>query len=124
MSDEGGGGAPRISIEPHPKRVVVRFAGRTVADTTRALALRERGHGPVIYVPREDADMGLLARTDRSTRCPFKGTAAYYSIEADGRRAEDAVWTYEDPIPEAAAIAGHLAFYPDRVDAIEERSIG
>lgn len=115
---------PRITIEPHPGRVVVRFAGRTVVDTTRALALRERGHGPVLYLPREDADMGLLVRTDHATRCPFKGAAAYYSIEAGGRRAENAVWTYEEPIPEAAAIAGHLAFYPDRVDAIEDGAAG
>lgn len=115
MSDEDA----RIKIEPHPERVVVRFAGRTVVDTTRALVLRERGHGPMLYLPREDADMSLLVRTEHSTRCPYKGAAAYYSIEADGRRAENAVWTYEQPIPEAAAIAGHLAFYPDRVDAIE-----
>jgi uncharacterized protein (DUF427 family) len=110
---------PRITIETHPERVTVRFAGRTVVDTTRALALREGGHAPVLYLPREDADMSLLVRTDRTTRCPYKGAAAYYSIEVDGRRAENAVWTYEAPIPAAAAIAGHLAFYPDRVDAIE-----
>ena len=110
----------RITIEPHPRRVVVRFGGRKVVDTTRALALRERGYQPVLYLPREDADMSLLQRTEHSTRCPFKGAASYYSIDVDGRRAENAVWTYEQPIPEVAAIAGHLAFYPGRVDAIEE----
>lgn len=111
---------PRIVIQPHPERVVVRFAGRTVVDTTRALALREGSHGAVLYLPREDADMSLLVRTDRTTRCPYKGAAAYYTIEADGRTAENAVWTYEAPIPEASAIAGHLAFYPDRVDSIDD----
>ena len=91
-----------------------------VADTTRALTLREASLPPVQYVPREDADLALLARTDHTSHCPYKGDAAYFSVRADGRTAENAVWTYEQPYPAVSAIAGHLAFYPDRVDAIEE----
>ena len=109
-----------ITIEPNPQRVVVRLNGRTVADTRRALRLKEASYPPVLYVPREDTDMGLLERTTRQTHCPYKGDAAYYTIRADGHTAENAVWTYEQPYPAVAAIAGHLAFYPDRVDAIEE----
>jgi uncharacterized protein (DUF427 family) len=109
-----------ITVEPNPHRVVVRLNGRTVADTSRALRLKEASYPAVLYVPREDADMGLLERTARKTHCPYKGDAAYYTIRADGRTAENAVWTYEQPYPAVAAIAGHLAFYPDRVDAIEE----
>jgi len=65
-------------------------------------------------------DMSLLQRTAHKTHCPYKGNAAYYTIRMDGRAAENAIWTYEDPYPEVAAIKGHLAFYPDRVDRIEE----
>ena len=113
-----------IAIEPNPNRVVVRFSGRVVADTTRALTLREASYPPVLYVPREDADMALLERTTRSTHCPYKGDASYYSVKVDGRTAGDAVWSYEEPYPAVAAIRGRLAFYPDRVDSVEERPRG
>ena len=110
----------RITIEPNPKRVRVLFNGRVIADTTRALTLREATLPPVQYVPRDDADMSLLERTDHRTHCPFKNDASYFTIRADGRVAENAVWTYEEPYPGVAAIKDHLAFYPDRVDRIEE----
>ena len=64
--------------------------------------------------------MALLARTAHKTHCPYKGDAAYYTIQVGGRAAENAVWTYEAPYPAVAAIKGHLAFYPERVDRIEE----
>jgi len=109
-----------ITIEPNPNRVVVRLGGRTVADTRRALTLKEASIPPVLYVPREDADMTLLERTDHATYCPYKGSAAYYSVVADGRTAANAVWTYEDPYPAMARIKGHLAFYTNRVEVSEE----
>jgi uncharacterized protein (DUF427 family) len=74
----------------------------------------------VQYIPRDDADMGLLVRSTHTTHCPYKGDAAYYSLSVDGRTAENAVWTYETPFPAMADIKEHLAFYPDRVDRIEE----
>ncbi|HIH2751495.1 DUF427 domain-containing protein [Burkholderia aenigmatica] len=113
-----------ITVEPHPQRVVVKVAGQVVADTRRALALREASYPAVLYIPREDADMTRLQRTDRATYCPYKGDAAYYSIPAGGERAINAVWTYEAPYPAVDAIRGHLAFYPDRVDSIEESPAG
>jgi uncharacterized protein (DUF427 family) len=109
-----------ITIEANPKRVRILFNGRVVADTRRALTLKETGLPPVEYVPREDANMSLLERTAHKSHCGYKGDAAYYTIRADGRAAENAVWTYEDPYPSVAAIKGHLAFYPERVDRIEE----
>lgn len=112
-------GTHQITIAPAPGRVKVMLAGRVVADSTRALALKEGSMAPVIYVPREDADMSLLTRTDRSTHCPFKGDASYYTIKAGEKTAENAIWTYEAPKADVARIAGHLAFYPDRVDSIE-----
>jgi uncharacterized protein (DUF427 family) len=109
-----------IRIEQNPNRVRVLFNGRVVADTKRALTLREATLPAVQYIPREDADLSLLERTAHKTHCPHKSDAAYYTIRADGRAAVNAVWTYEDPYPGVAAIKGHLAFYPDRVDRIEE----
>jgi uncharacterized protein (DUF427 family) len=109
-----------ITVTPNPRRVRVVFAGRTVVDTRRALTLQESAYPAVQYIPREDADMGLLRRTSHTSRCPYKGDASYYSIEVDGRVAENAVWSYEQPYPAVASIKEHLAFYSNRVDAIEE----
>ena len=111
-----------ITVQPNPNRVRVLFNGRVIADTTRALTMKEGSFPAVQYVPREDADMSLLERTTHRSHCPHKSDAdaAYYTIRADGRAAENAVWTYEEPYPVVAAIKDHLAFYPDRVDRIEE----
>jgi uncharacterized protein (DUF427 family) len=108
-----------ITIEPNGSHVIVKAGGRVIADTRRALTLREASYPAVIYVPREDADMSLLARTDHATYCPYKGDCAYYSITPGGDRAVNAVWTYEAPHAAVAVIKDHLAFYPDRVDSIE-----
>jgi uncharacterized protein (DUF427 family) len=111
-----------ITLETDPQRVRVTFDGIVVAESTRALLLREANYPPVAYIPRQDANMALLLRTDRKTRCPYKGEASYYSVRAYGRLAENAVWSYEQPLADVAEIAGHLAFYPDWIDGIEERS--
>jgi uncharacterized protein (DUF427 family) len=111
-----------ITIERNAARVVVSVAGCVIADTRDALTLREASYPPVQYVPRRDVDMALLARSDHATYCPYKGDAAYYSIPLGGERSVNAVWTYEAPYDAVAAIADHVAFYPDRVDSIEQRS--
>lgn len=108
-----------ITVEKSPSRVRVSVGGRILADTQEALALREGSYPAVFYVPRKDVDMSLLERTSHSTYCPYKGDCAYYSIPIGGNRSLNAVWTYEAPFAAVAEIKGHLAFYPDRVDAIE-----
>jgi uncharacterized protein (DUF427 family) len=108
-----------ITIAKSAKRVRVRFAGRVIADSTRALTLTEAGYPPVYYIPRADADMSLLTRTGHATHCPYKGDASYFTVAADARNAVDAAWSYERPYPAVAEIGEHLAFYPNRVDAIE-----
>ncbi|WP_043833728.1 DUF427 domain-containing protein [Muricoccus aerilatus] len=108
-----------ISIEPNQNRVRVTMGGTVLADSTRALTLREASLPPVHYLPRQDAEMSLFERTPRVTHCPYKGGASYYTLRAGERRAENAVWSYEAPFPAVAAIAGHLAFYPDRVEITE-----
>jgi len=110
-----------ITIAHNPARVVVTVAGRVVADTRDALTLREATYPAVQYIPRKDVDMSLLARTDHATYCPYKGDCGYFSIPLGGQRAINAVWTYEAPYPAVAAIKDHVAFYSNRVDAIEER---
>ncbi|WP_322029058.1 DUF427 domain-containing protein [Paraburkholderia sp. J76] len=108
-----------VTVEPARTRVVVKAGGRVVVDTRRALTLREASYPAVFYVPREDADMSLLSRTDHKSWCPYKGEASYYSITPGGARAVNAIWSYETPHEAVSAIKDHLAFYPDRVDSIE-----
>ncbi|MDW3685161.1 DUF427 domain-containing protein [Cupriavidus sp. CV2] len=110
-----------IVIEANPARVVVKLGGAVIADTRNALTLREASYPAVQYIPRKDVDMSLLARSDHATYCPYKGDCAYYSIPAGGERSVNAVWTYEAPFAAVAAIKDHVAFYPSRVDAIEEQ---
>jgi uncharacterized protein (DUF427 family) len=105
-----------ITVSPAAERVTVRAAGRVVADTTDALRLQEASYPGVYYIPRRDVDESLLKRTETSTHCPYKGDAAYYSIVTDDAEIADAIWTYEDPFPAVGQIAGHVAFYPDRVE--------
>jgi uncharacterized protein (DUF427 family) len=110
-----------ITVEGNPARVVVVVAGRVIADTRESVTLWEASYAPVQYVPRKDVDMSVLEPTAHATFCPYKGDCAYYSIVIGGRRSINAVWTYEAPYPAVAEIQGRLAFYPERVDAIEER---
>lgn len=108
-----------ITIEPSKGRVRVTVAGHVVADSRKALTLRESTYPAVHYIPREDVEMGLLEATDHATYCPYKGECSYFSIPVGGARAINAVWTYEAPYEAVAEIKDHVAFYPDRVDAID-----
>jgi uncharacterized protein (DUF427 family) len=108
-----------ITITAAPYRVRVTFAGRVVADTMRALSLTEASYAPVMYIPREDVDLTAFERTDHTTRCPYKGEASYYSIHAGDRTAPNALWSYEQPLDAVSAIAGYMAFFPDRVELEE-----
>jgi uncharacterized protein (DUF427 family) len=110
----------RITIERSAKRVRVTFAGKVIADTTQALTLYEAGYRPVHYIPRADADMSVLKPSANQTYCPYKGDASYFTIHADGRNADNAAWSYEQPFPAMAAIKDYLAFYASRIDKIEE----
>ena len=109
-----------ITIERNPGRVIVKLGGAVIADTRAALTLREANYGPVQYIPRADADMSLLQRTDHATYCPYKGDASYFSVPSGGEGAVNAVWTYETPYAAVSGIEGHLAFYPNRVEIVQE----
>ena len=105
-----------ITIEPINERLRVKWRGRAIAETTRALEIKEAGYKPVAYIPREDVDMRLLKRTERVTTCPYKGEANYFSMVDGDAHDDNAVWTYEKPKADVKEIAGHLAFYPNHVE--------
>lgn len=109
-----------ITIARSGSRIVVRLGDKVLADTTDALTLREARYAPVHYIPRADVDMSLLEPSPTASYCPYKGDASYLSVR-DGLGPRDVAWSYESPYPSVADIAGRLAFYPDRVDAIEEQ---
>jgi len=110
-----------ISIERNPARVVVSVVGRVIANTRNALTLREAAYAPVQYIPAEDVDFSQLERSGHTTYCPYKGDCNYYSVPAGGTKSINAVWSYEDPFSAVGQIKGHVAFYPERVDEIEEQ---
>jgi uncharacterized protein (DUF427 family) len=109
-----------ITVEPAQERVTVRVGDTVVADTKSALTLREATYPPVHYIPLTDVDQARLERSSTTTYCPYKGDAAYYSIVTSDGEIADAVWTYEAPYPAVESIAGHVAFYPNRVEISTE----
>ena len=107
-----------MKLGPAGVRVRITFNGELIADSRDALRLEEGKYAPVYYLPRKDVKMERLIRTSHTSHCPHKGDATYYSI-CNGQTARNAVWSYEQPVEAVAAIRGHLAFYPDKVDAID-----
>jgi uncharacterized protein (DUF427 family) len=109
-----------ITIEPSADRVIVRAGGATLADSTATLLLQEANYPAVRYIPLTDVDETLLAPSDTSTYCPYKGDASYRSITSDPDRGEDAVWFYPEPSEAVQEIRDHVAFYADRVEITVE----
>jgi uncharacterized protein (DUF427 family) len=106
------------ALVPCERRVRIELGGTTVADSTRAVRVLETSHPPTIYIPRADVAAGALRPAAGSSMCEFKGRAAYFDVlGADGTVAELAAWGYPSPRPAYAALAGHVAFYPGRMDA-------
>jgi uncharacterized protein (DUF427 family) len=104
-------------VEPSQRHVVVMFAGEVVADTRRALRVLETSHPPVYYVPPGDYRRVCFRVTAHESFCEFKGIACYFDIVVGDRVAAQAAWSYPNPAPRYAVLAGHMAVYPGRVDA-------
>lgn len=104
-----------ISIAPTARRIRVSVGGTVVADSRHALVLTEANYPPVCYLPRTDTDLAMLVRSLHTSHCPYKGEASYFAIRSAAGLIDNAVWSYEAPYPAMAAIAGYLAFYPDKV---------
>jgi uncharacterized protein (DUF427 family) len=113
-------------LEPSMRRVRVVLGGETIVDSTRCVRVLETFHPPSWYISTEDFRPGTLEPAEGSSHCEWKGAARYFDVVAGGRRAARAAWSYPDPTPAFAPIAGHVALYAGRVDACyvdEERVI-
>ena len=108
-----------ISLAADKMRVRARRADHILADSVDAIALQESTYPVVRYFAREDVETGFLSKTEKTTHCPYKGDASYYSMFIDGEVLENVVWSYEDPYPAMEQIRGRLAFYPDRIEVYE-----
>jgi uncharacterized protein (DUF427 family) len=106
-----------VEAVPTPKRVRVFFAGDTVADTKKALLLRESGRTPVYYFPQKDVQMDLLSRSDRVLQDSHKGKASYWTLTAGNAVAENAAWTYSEQPADAPALEDYVAFEWPAMDA-------
>jgi uncharacterized protein (DUF427 family) len=105
------------ALEATSSHLRVEFGGLTIADTTRAFRILETSQPPAYYFPPDDVDRNALVATSHRTFCEWKGQAHYYTVVAGGKEAPDAVWSYAHPVDAFEAIAEHLAFYPQRMDA-------
>ena len=106
----------RVDFHSDTATVRVMVAGRQLAATDKAVVLLETGLPPVCYIPAQDVDASILEKTSLTTHCPYKGDASYWSIRVEDHIVENAIWAYEDPIPAAMPIKGHMAFYTNKVD--------
>ncbi len=111
--------ADHIKIRPATGTWVVRAGGAVLGESTQALELTEGDYPPVIYFPRSDLAMAFLDPTDTTSTCPYKGDASYFSIVAKSGPIANAAWSYENPIEAVSEIAGHIAFYTNKV-AVEK----
>lgn len=109
-----------ITVEPYVGTVTVRAGDTVIASSANAKVLTEAPYPAAFYIPFADIDFDRLSGTEHSTHCPYKGDASYFSIQVDGKTLENAVWSYEKPFPAMTAIGEYLAFYPNKVDRIEE----
>ena len=105
-----------ITVEPTGSPVTVLVGDTVIANTNNALTLREASYPPVQYIPLADVNEDAIRPTDSETYCPFKGAASYYSIQVGDTEIADAIWTYREPYPAVSEIAGHVAFYPNKVE--------
>ena len=109
----------KITIRKAAGTWTVRAGGAVLAESRNALELTEGDYPPVIYFPREDIAMAFLDESPQTSHCPFKGDARYFSIETKSQTIANAAWSYEDPKPDVAQIAGHIAFYTTDDVAVE-----
>ncbi|MGE5132008.1 MAG: DUF427 domain-containing protein [Gemmatimonadota bacterium] len=106
----------RVDILASSRHVRVELDGVTVADSRQPRILFETGLPPRYYLPLTDVRMDLLRPSESSSRCPYKGTAGYWSVDTGQAVHEDIVWIYRAPLPESQKIAGLACFYNEKVD--------
>lgn len=99
-----------IKTEPAPGIWVIRAGGAVLGESRNAVMLKEGDYEAVIYIPRADLAMAFFDKSNKTTVCPHKGTANYYTIQTKSKLLEDVAWSYETPHADLGEIAGHLAF--------------
>ena len=104
-------------IERVTRRVWVVLGGVTIADTRRALCIREGDRAPVFYIPREHVRQEHLSPSGLRTWSASRGMASYVDAKVGDRHVREAAWFYPAPAPGCEALAGHLAFFPGKMDA-------
>ncbi len=112
--------APKITITKASGTWVVRAGGAVLGESKNALELVEGDYPAVIYFPREDIAVAFLDASDKTSHCPHKGDATYYSIVTKSKTLENVVWSYENPLDAVSRIKGHLAFFPSENVAVEQ----
>ena len=105
-----------LSLRQYEGLIEVWFHGEKIASSRHALEMSEADYPPVYYIPSVDCIDGPFEKSVHTTFCPFKGNASYWSLSVKSGHQEDCVWSYEEPYDQVADIAGHRAFYPDKVD--------
>ena len=108
----------RVDCLPSSRRVQVILDGEQVADSRRGVFLFETGHPVRHYLPIADTRLDMFAPSRYISRCPYKGIASYYHLTVGGKRHENVVWYYPDPVHEAERIKGLVAFYDEFVDKV------
>lgn len=109
----------RVHEQPLTERIRVTVDGDVIADSADVVKVEEDGNPPRYYFPRGDVRMDRLARSATTSRCPFKGQAHYFDVKSGDERLSDAVWTYEEPYDEHAALKDRVAFWDDKLPRIE-----
>ncbi len=102
----------RVDLLRRRNRFEARAGDQVLASSETCILVDEQDHGLVVYFPRADVDLRLLEPRERTSRCPFKGTATYWGLPGEDG---EVAWTYDDPYPQVAELAGHVAFYQHRV---------
>ena len=105
-----------IYFEDFPRRIRAEFAGETVVDSRHAKLLHEAGLLPVLYFPADEVRTDLFRKSEKTSKCPWKGKASYWSIDVEGHTAEDAVWEYREPNEDAPPIKGYFAIFWHKMD--------
>ena len=109
----------KVEEERVPETMKVEVDGETIAQSADVILVKEDDHPDRYYFPRNDVQMKKLERTVTTTDCPFKGTAHYFNINTNGRRLNNAVWTYENPYDEHRDLKDRVAFYDDKIPDIQ-----
>ena len=106
----------RIDCLKSSRHVKVSISDCVVAETSAPVILFETGLPPRYYIPKQDVEMALLRKSEKLTRCAYKGEEHYYSVDINDQITHDLAWFYRYPTSEASDVANHICFPQGKVD--------